>query len=276
MATGIGQYAPIFLPGDPSPPWQRSLAGHRLQGRRESDVTEATLRADTTFFCLWQLCPGEGWLRRWCSCVAFGDRGGAYGAETRTASAQGSRPSQRLPPNLLAGDQRPLWPVLLLLRPFRPLEGCRAWGPAPKTAASGTQRGAWWGPTLQLSVSGIWWAGLSLFSHWWLACGETEATVTAPPPTVTQRCHLAPVAAWLSSTGVSHHDLLPHIPSTRRAAVSSIPHPGVAPQSPKSSSQPLRLPGDQPSCPGYVRLQQGLFNSHSIQSATDRLFHAQP
>ena len=109
-----------------------------------------------------------------------------------------------------------------------------------------------------------------------LACGETEATVTAPPPTVTQRCHLAPVAAWLSSTGVSHHDLLPHIPSTRRAAVSSIPHPGVAPHSPKSSSQPLRLPGDQPSCPGYVRLQQGLFNSHSIQSATDRLFHAQP
>ena len=114
-------------------------------------------------------------------------------------------------------------------------------------------------------------------------CSATDAGVwgdrgysDGSTPTVTRRCHLAPVAAWLSSTGVSHHDLLPHIPSTHRSAVSSIAHPGVAPQSPKSSSQPLRLPGDQPSCPGYVRLQQGLFNSHSIQSATDRLFHAQP
>ena len=43
MATSIGQYAPVFLPGEP--PWQRSLTGHSLQGRKESDTTKATLCA---------------------------------------------------------------------------------------------------------------------------------------------------------------------------------------------------------------------------------------
>jgi len=32
---------------------------------------------------------------------------------------------------------------------------------------------------------------------------------------MTQQYCLASLAAWLSSTGISHHDLLPHIPSTR-------------------------------------------------------------
>ena len=43
MATSIGQYAPVFLPGEA--PWQRSMAGHTLQGQKELDMTEATLRA---------------------------------------------------------------------------------------------------------------------------------------------------------------------------------------------------------------------------------------
>ena len=30
---------------------------------------------------------------------------------------------------------------------------------------------------------------------------------------MTQQFHLASMAAWLSSTGISHHNLLPHIPS---------------------------------------------------------------
>ena len=34
MATRIGQYAPVFLPGEPSFLTEKSLAGHRLQGRR--------------------------------------------------------------------------------------------------------------------------------------------------------------------------------------------------------------------------------------------------
>ena len=44
MATSIGQYTPAFLPGEPHPR-QRSLVGHRPQGRKESDTTEATLHA---------------------------------------------------------------------------------------------------------------------------------------------------------------------------------------------------------------------------------------
>ena len=40
------------------------------------------------------------------------------------------------------------------------------------------------------------------------------------------------------------------------------PRPGIAPQSLNSSSQPLHLPGDQRSCPGYVWLRQGLSDSN--------------
>ena len=47
------------------------------------------------------------------------------------------------------------------------------------------------------------------------------------------------MAAWLSSTGTSHHDLLPPIPSTCLLAVNSSPCSGTAPQSPNSSSQLL-------------------------------------
>ena len=49
-----------------------------------------------------------------------------------------------------------------------------------------------------------------------------------------------PMTAWLSSTGISHHDLLPHIPLICLSADSSSP-----PQSLNSSSQLLCLPGDQ-------------------------------
>ena len=97
-----------------------------------------------------------------------------------------------------------------------------------------------------------------------LVCGEKEAMVMAPPLRVTQLYRLASMAAWLSSTGISHHNLLPQMPSIHLSAVNSSPHPGIAPQSLNSSSQLLRLPGDQLSCPGYVWLQQGLSDSHSI------------
>ena len=51
------------------------------------------------------------------------------------------------------------------------------------------------------------------------------------------------MAALLSSTGISHHSLLSHIPSICLSMVNSSPHPGIAPQSLNSNSQPLRLPG---------------------------------
>ena len=59
---------------------------------------------------------------------------------------------------------------------------------------------------------------------------------------MTQQYHLASMAAWLSSTGISHHDLLPHILSICLSAVNSSPCPGITPQSLNSSSQPLCLP----------------------------------
>ena len=61
---------------------------------------------------------------------------------------------------------------------------------------------------------------------------------------MTQQYHLTSMAARLSSTGISHHNLLPHLPSIYLSAVNSSPHPGIAPQSLNSSSQLLCLLGD--------------------------------
>ena len=73
------------------------------------------------------------------------------------------------------------------------------------------------------------------------------------------------MAAWLSSTGISHHDLLPHNSLICLSAVNSSPGPGIAPQSLNSSSQPLRLPGHLCPCLGYVWLWQGLSDSHPFR-----------
>ena len=58
------------------------------------------------------------------------------------------------------------------------------------------------------------------------------------------------MAAWLSSTGISHHNFLPHIPSIHLSTVNSSPHPETAAQSLNSSSQPLHIPGDLHPCRG--------------------------
>ena len=78
--------------------------------------------------------------------------------------------------------------------------------------------------------------------------------VMAPSPNVTQQYRLASMAAWLSSTGISHHSLLPRISSIHLSTVNSSPHPGIAPQSLKSSSQLLHLPRDPHPCLGYAWL----------------------
>ena len=51
MAASVGQYGPVFLPGEP-PLWQRSLESHSLQGRKESDTMKRprTYRRKTFFF----------------------------------------------------------------------------------------------------------------------------------------------------------------------------------------------------------------------------------
>ena len=126
-----------------------------------------------------------------------------------------------------------------------------------------------WGPTLHQALKGAPWMGsysvVQRLRHLVgqplycsaadVACGEREAIVMSPHPTVTQQYHLACTAACLSSTGIFYHHLVPHIPSIRLSAVNSSPRPGIAPHSLNSSSQPLPLPGNPCSCPAYVWLR---------------------
>ena len=71
------------------------------------------------------------------------------------------------------------------------------------------------------------------------------------------------LASWLSSTGIFHHSLLPHVPSVCLSAVNSSPCPGIAPQSLSSSSQLLHLLGDLCPCPGmYGCGKDCLFSFH--------------
>ena len=53
---------------------------------------------------------------------------------------------------------------------------------------------------------------LSIVQLLLMACGEREAMVTVPPLHMTQQYHLASMAAWLSSTSISHNSLLHHTP----------------------------------------------------------------
>ena len=69
---------------------------------------------------------------------------------------------------------------------------------------------------------------------------------------MTQQYHLASMAAQLSSTCISHHNLLPHIPSISLSIVKSSPCPGVVPRSLNFTSQPLRLLGNLRLCLGHV------------------------
>jgi len=85
-----------------------------------------------------------------------------------------------------------------------------------------------------------------------------------PPPMHDSAVSLASMAAWLSFTGISPHNLLPQIPSICLSMMNSNPRPGIAPQSLNSSSQLLHLPGDLCSFLEYVWLQQELSDSHSI------------
>ena len=73
------------------------------------------------------------------------------------------------------------------------------------------------------------------------------------------------MAAWLSSTGISHHSLLPHIPLIHLFTVNSSPRPRITPQSLISSSQLLRLSRDLHPCPAYAWLWQGLSDAHSFR-----------
>ena len=89
--------------------------------------------------------------------------------------------------------------------------------------------------------------------------------VMAPPTTCASAVSPCFHGAWLSSTCISHHNLLPHIPLIRLSAVNNSPRLGIAPQSLNSSSQRLCLPGDLCPCLGYAWLWQRLSDSRSFR-----------
>ena len=84
------------------------------------------------------------------------------------------------------------------------------------------------------------------------------------PPTCDSAVSPCFHGAWLSSTHISHHNLLPHIPWILLSPVNTSSRLGIALQSLNCSSQLLHLLGDLCPCPGYVWLWQGLSDSHSI------------
>ena len=113
-------------------PRQRSLEGHSSQGHKDLVTTEAThIHKCRTFSSLWQFCPSEDWVWRWCSCLTV-------------PSVQGHRLPQLqlwLYQSLAASNQKAsLASPSLLLHPFMHLEVSLAWGPSLLLGASGTWR----------------------------------------------------------------------------------------------------------------------------------------
>ena len=99
--------------------------------------------------------------------------------------------------------------------------------------------------------------GLSLLVSCWcwhVAGGYSDGST----PHMTQQYCLASMAAQLSSKGIRHHNLLPHIPSGHLPTVNDRPHSANALQFLSSSSQMPCVPGDLHPCLGYGGLQQGL------------------
>ena len=140
--------------------------------------------------------------------------------------------------------------------PVQALRGSLTWGPSLLFGVSGPLAGvllcssvhqAFSGPTSLLFSCRHWRVGRERL-WWWLY-----------PLCMTQQYHLASIALWLSSTVISHHDLLPHIPLTCPSTINSCPGPRIAPQSLNSSSQLLHLLGNLHPWPGYVWLRQWVY-----------------
>ena len=127
------------------PPWQRSLAGHSPQGCKEFDTTKATLHADARFFCLWQLCPSEGWTWRWRSCLACRDPGSAKCAGTWTASATGVMAlSESFSEPLVFGDQKASLASFSIAPPIQALRRVPLPGVLPCCSGHQSLQGAPW------------------------------------------------------------------------------------------------------------------------------------
>ena len=89
MATSNGQYTPVFLPGELSSLTKKPGKPQSTWLQRVWHDQSDPACIDTRLFCLWLLCPSEGWVWRWCICLTCGDPDGAKCAGTQTASTAG-------------------------------------------------------------------------------------------------------------------------------------------------------------------------------------------
>ena len=132
------------------------------------------------FFCLWQVCPSEGWAWSWHSCLGCGNPCGTKCAGTWTASSAGVMAQSESFFNPCSWWSEGLFGQSFSIVP--PVQALR--GPPG------------WGPILYIGRSGAWWASLSIVKLPMLACGKREAMVDGSTP-----------YAWLSSIA-----LLPWLP----------------------------------------------------------------
>ena len=73
MASSIGQYTLVFLPREPSSlNWEAWQATVYKVAKSQARPERPCARRHKTFFCLWQLRPGQSWAWRWRSCLACG------------------------------------------------------------------------------------------------------------------------------------------------------------------------------------------------------------
>ena len=139
MATSIGQYTPVFLPGEcPSlteKPGRPQSTGSQRAGHYQSDPAHKNSRH---FLPVASLPQGE--LNVKVVQLPCGDPGSAKCAGTQTVSAAAVLAlSESFYETLVAGDQKPsLASLSLELCPFRHLKGFLDWGPSLLFGTSGT------------------------------------------------------------------------------------------------------------------------------------------
>ena len=92
------------------------------------------------------------------------------------------------------------------------------------------------GPYSVVQCFSLWWARLSMFSCRCWCVERKRLWWWIHPLHRTHLYRLASMAAWLFSTGISHHNLLPHIPRICLSIVNSSPRQGTSPQSLNSNS----------------------------------------
>ena len=169
-----------------SPPWQRSLVGHSPQGLYESDTSKPPCEHRHKAFLPVASLPQECWAWRWRSCLTWGGPGGAKCAGTRVPPSQELQPFLKL---CVAGDEKAsvasLFSVAL---PVEALGGLPCLGCSSVVQCIRHVEGPPPGVLLCRSVSGVWWASLSIVQLPVLVCWGDRGYGDGSTP-----------CAWLSS-----------------------------------------------------------------------------